>query len=406
VQPQPRTKQEPNWDSQAARMTIVMSAFFSVTGVLMVFLSRWLEVERGMTGAQIGIIFALPQFARIIVGPAIAFWADAAPDHNRALRFVVLAALLAYAAFFFIGDGFWPLVVLGFVALSLSQSINPLVEAAIVRATDRSKISYGLGRGIASVTFIVANVAGGFLVARFGLGAVVVWILGSLIALTATSWIGLHPDPRDFSEGRKTLRQRLSGVNELIRTPGFLLLISAAGLIQCSHSYYYSFSTMVWRAQGLSAEIIGMLWAVGVLAEVVLFFLLRRIERITPLKALIVIGAAGAVVRWLGTGFAPMGVELWLLQLLHALTFAATHGATIRIISRTTPAHSAFMAQTLNVALSLGILMGTTTLLSGWMYDHIGAKGYWAMAALAFAGGALALFIPPPPPPQPVATLR
>jgi hypothetical protein len=40
------------------------------------------------------------------------------------------------------------------------------------------------------------------------------------------------------------------------------------------------------------------------------------------------------------------------------------------------------------------------------MYDHIGAKGYWAMAALAFAGGALALFIPPPPPPQPVATLR
>jgi PPP family 3-phenylpropionic acid transporter len=404
VRAQQRIAQEPDWDSQARRMTLVMSAFFSVTGVLMVFLARWLEVERGLTGAQIGIVFALPQFARIIVGPAIAFWADAAPDHNRALRFVVLAALLAYAAFFFVSDGFWPLLVLGFVALSLSQSINPLVEAAIVRATDRSKISYGLGRGISSVTFIVANIAGGFLVARFGLGAVVVWILGSLVALTMTSWLGLHADPRDFSAGRKTVRERLSGVNELIRTPGFLLLITAAGLIQCSHSYYYSFSTMVWRAQGISAETVGMLWAVGVLAEVVFFFLLRRIERATPLKALIILGAAGAVVRWVGTGFAPTGAELWVLQLLHALTFAATHGATIFIISRTTPAHSAFMAQTLNVALSLGILMGTTTLASGWMYDHIGARGYWAMAALAFVGGALALFIPRPPPP--LATLR
>ena len=59
------------------------------------------------------------------------------------------------------------------------------------------------------------------------------------------------------------------------------------------------------------------------------------------------------------------------------------------------------MAQTLYAALSAGLLMGAATLLSGHLYDVAGAKGYWAMAAMAAAGGLLGLLLLGPRPRRP-----
>jgi PPP family 3-phenylpropionic acid transporter len=117
-------------------------------------------------------------------------------------------------------------------------------------------------------------------------------------------------------------------------------------------------------------------------------------------------GAGGAVARWLAMGFAPLGLVLWPLQALHALSFAAAHVGAMRLLYREAPEHSAAMAQTLYAALSAGLLMGGSTLLSGYLYDLVGARGYWAMAVMAAAGGALALLLIQPPPRRPAATPR
>jgi cyanate permease len=119
----------------AARVTMVMSALFGTTGVILVFLPRWLEVERDLSGAEIGIILSLAQFARVITGPLIAYRADRSSDRAAPLRIIALCAVFAYAAFFFLAKGFWPLLALGFIALTLTQSMTPLIEAATLRAT-------------------------------------------------------------------------------------------------------------------------------------------------------------------------------------------------------------------------------------------------------------------------------
>jgi PPP family 3-phenylpropionic acid transporter len=95
---------------------------------------------------------------------------------------------------------------------------------------------------------------------------------------------------------------------------------------------------------------------------------------------------------------------LWPLQALHALSFAAAHVGAMRLLHREAPEHSAAMAQTLYAVLSGGLFMGVSTLLSGYLYDIGGAIGYWAMAAMAAAGGALALLLIPPKPRVPAAT--
>jgi PPP family 3-phenylpropionic acid transporter len=388
--------------SRAARVTLVMSLLFCTYGMTLAFLPRWLEVERGLDGAAIGAILALAQFARILTGPAVAFWADGADDRRMPIRFVLLAAVVAYAAFFMAQD-FWALLAIGFVALSLTQAATPLIEAATLRATAEGKITYGIARGIGSITFIVANIAGGVLIARFGLIAVVVWTM-TLLSLTALSaWTTLKPDR---PAARAPSAARLDALRTLLRSRRFLILVLACGLIQSGHAFYYSFSVIVWRGQGIPADVVGVLWAFGVAVEVALLWSLASIERRISPEALILIGAGGGFLRWLALGFAPTGFVLWPLQALHALSFAAAHVGAMRLLYREAPESGAAMAQNIYAALSSGLLMGAATLLSGVLYDAVGAGGYWAMAALALAGGALALLLVPAPARNPAATHR
>ncbi|MGD9816913.1 MAG: MFS transporter [Hyphomonadaceae bacterium] len=374
--------------TRAARVTLVMSCLFGTTGVILVYLPRWLEVERLLTGAEIGAVLSLAQAARLVTGPAIAYWADGVADRRTPMRIVSVAALIAYAAFFFLARDFASLLVLGFVALSLTQAMTPLVEAATLRATAHGRMSYGVARGIGSIAFIVANIAGGFLVARFGLGAVVVWVITGLAVVIASAWRALPPDP---PPARKARAERAGELSALLRNRRFLIVIVACGLIQSAHAFYYGFSTMAWRAQDLPDGMIGMLWGFGVAVEVVFLWSLPAIERRFPPETLILLGAGGGVLRWLAMGWGPTDWPLWPLQALHALSFAAAHVGAMRLIHRETPETSAAMGQTLYAVLTGGILMGGCTLLSGMLYDSVGLRGYWAMAAIALAGGLLAI---------------
>lgn len=375
------------FSAPAARVTLLLIALHGSTGVIMVFLPRWLEVERGLDGAAIGAVLSVPQLARIFVGPAIAFWSDGASDRRTPLRVLALAAIAAFAAFFFLAHDFWSLIVLGFLALSLLQAVTPLSEAAALRATAEGKISYGVARGIGSLSFIVANIAGGLLVSRFGLGAVVVWTLCAGAAMASAAFT-LKPDPVHAAPAA-----RASGIAALLRSRRYFIFILAGGLIQSAHAFYYGFSTIIWRGQGVSAEMVGVLWAWGVALEVAFLWSLAWFERRISPEAMLLIGAAGGVVRWIFMGFAPVGMALWPLQALHAVSFAATHVGAMRLIYREAPPGAAAMAQTLYAATSSGLLMGAATFLSGWLYDVSGARGYWAMAAIAAAGGAVALLL-------------
>jgi PPP family 3-phenylpropionic acid transporter len=361
--------------------------------VVLPYLSRGLEVERGLVGAEIGAVLSLAQLARIGVGPLIAFWADGAADRRTPIRILATLALCAFAGFFFIADDFTSLLAFGFVALTLSQALSPFVEGAVLRACDEGKVSYGLARGIGSAMFIVANVAGGILIARFGLGAVMVWILVAYATFSLSAWTGLKPDPAPGDVTARAPAARFQTALDLLKTRRFLILIFACGLIQGAHAFYYGFSTLVWRGQGIASETIGFLWGFGVAAEVAFLWSLPLIERRLSAEHLILLGGIGAVIRWIFMGFGPTGLLLWPIQALHALSFASAHVGAMRLLYREAPQSAAGLAQTLYAALASGLLMGLSTLFSGVLYDAFGTGGYWPMALMALAGTGLALLL-------------
>src|SRR5262249_53683758 len=157
-------------------------------------------------------------------------------------------------------------------------------------------------------------------------------------------------------------RERLTTALELVRRPRFLVLIIGCGLIQSAHGFYYGFSTIIWRGQGISADTIGWLWGFGTGVEVAFLWSLPFIERRFAPEALILIGAGGSALRWLIMGFAPTGLILWPVQGLHALSFASAHVGAMRLLFRETPQAHAGLAQTVYAALASGLLLGLSTL--------------------------------------------
>ena len=346
--------------SPAARVAAVFVAIFFCTGITMPFLTPWLTETRGLSGAEIGAIFSAAQLARLFTGSTLAAWADGFKDRRTPIVIFAAGAFLAYAAFFSV-EGFWPIFWAAFLATTMVQQVIPLTEGMALRRTLDGAMPYGVVRGLGSGAFIIANTVGAAAIAVYGLA----------LGLTILAAVRLGADPAPPKASQMGFRRRLREGVALLANRRFILVVLGAGLIQASHAFYYVFSTVLWREQGLPDGVIGFLWAFGVLAEVGLLFALTRLERRMAL--------------------APLGPGLWALQALHALTFAATHVGAMRVIQREAPEEVAGLAQTLYAALGGGLIIGLATLGSGALYDTVGAGGYGVMAAMAALGGTLIL---------------
>ena len=141
-------------------------------------------------------------------------------------------------------------------------------------------------------------------------------------------------------------------------------MLAAASLIQASHAVYYGFSALEWRGAGLDGTTIAALWALGVIAEIVLFALPGRLPPLFQPSVLLMIGAAGAALRWAAMALDPPAIWLPWLQLLHALSFGATHLGALGFVARHAPAGQSATAQGY-LAIALGAVMAGAMGISG-----------------------------------------
>ena len=358
--------------------------FFSWPAPRVPFLPVWLD-WRGLTLAEISVIMAAPLFARIAVTPAIAFAADRLGDHRRVvvlLSWAALCGLLLLSQ----AHGFLALLVLTLVIAMAWTSIMPLAETVAMGGVRSKGLDYGRMRLWGSLSFIAASIVGGMGVGGLG-PASAVWLMMAGAALTVAAAYGLpRPDALASARGPRFPTPAWSAIRPLVTSRTFLLFLLAVGCVQAAHAVFYTFGTVHWGAQGLSATWSGILWAIGVIAEILLFAFSAAAVRTMGIATLIAAGALAGVVRWTAMGFDPPLVVLVVLQVLHGATYGATHLGAVHFISNTVPQELGGTAQALYASVTAGIAMGSATLLSGWFYVAWGGRAYFAMAALALAG--------------------
>jgi len=374
------------------RLGLFYGAIFIGTGVSSPYLPVWFA-DHGLSGAQIGLILSLPMLARAFTAPLLAVWADSLKLRRTALIVLSLAVTAAYALMALPGGFAWWMVV-WFAASSMFTTLSPLTDVIVLRRARLDGFNYGWPRGIGSAAFIVGNVGMGALLTRGSSDIVLVWMVAAAALSALAARFLLPPDPVHEEGERAVLADRMAGLGGLLRDPVFMTAAVSAGLIQSAHAFYYSFSTLAWKQQGMSEATTGVLWAVGVAAEIGFMWFMEPWRRRLGPRNLLVLGGAAAVVRWTALAFSP---PLWMLlplQALHTFSYAATFMASLQLVERLSTSRNASAAQALNSALSGGVLSGLATIASGWLFDRTGAHGYLLMSAMSAAGllGAIRLY--------------
>ena len=362
----------------AQRVWAFFAGYFVLGGILVPFFPVWLDA-RGLSDVEIGIIVAAPTLVRVAFTPFAGMFADRAPSRRfAAIVFTVVAALIfpfAYPA-----TTYWPILITTCAAFTIWGLALPVVEALALTGVRRFGLDYGRMRLGGSFSYIVANLGAGALLSVFHADAIF-WLIAGALALSAAVSFALPVTPKAVRAADDAARPAPKPFRFLLAHPAFLTLIVVGGLIQASHAVLYSFGSIYWHKLGFDGLDIGFFWAVGVGCEILVFLWSRPLVRVFGPFGLLVLGGAFAVLRWIFMAAEPGFIGFTLLQALHAFTFGAAYLGNQHAIARAVPEEATASAQGL-FAMVTGILMAATQMLSGPLYEALGAVAFLVMAPI------------------------
>jgi MFS transporter, PPP family, 3-phenylpropionic acid transporter len=335
----------------ANRLALFYAAVFALIGSHLPFFPLWLR-GIGIDALWIGIITAVPAVTRFTVLP---FVTGLAERHSVLRGAMIATAVMATLGFSVVGTQAQPVSI--FLAYIVTASIwtpmVPLTDAYALRGVARYGLNYGPLRLWGSAAFVVGALVCGLL-ADVIAAKHLIWVIVAMAALGAAISLGLQPldIPR-----KQPAAQR--GATALLRDPRFLVIIAASALIQGSHAAYYTFASITWELSGLGGLTIAALWALGVVAEIVVF-----------------------------AAQEPPVAVLALVQLAHGLTFGITQVGTMGLLLRHVPIHVMARGQGYFAACT-GIVASGASILSGAIFARHGQGVYYLMAAMALLGAAV-----------------
>ena len=359
----------------ASRLSMFYGTVFGSGGVYLPFFPVWLKAI-GIDPAWIGLIIGTPALTRFTTLPFVTSLAE----RRHALRAAMIAsAFLTAAGFAALGllrDPFAVLIVFVLTACVWTP-MTALTDGYALKGVVRYGLDYGPLRLWGSAAFVVGALICGALVDVIA-PQHLIWVIVAAMALGAAVSLGLQPLGVPSGDGAP-----LSKATALLRDRGFLTIAASSALIQGSHAGYYTFASITWQAAGYGGLTIAVLWALGVLAEIVVFALSPRFA-LRP-ATLVMIGGISALLRWGLTAQALPLPALAVLQGLHGLTFGITQVGIMALMLQHVPPHVMARAQGY-LAACTGLVMSSAAMLSGVVYARYGGGVYYLMAALGLAG--------------------
>ncbi|MFQ5899588.1 MAG: MFS transporter [Candidatus Methylomirabilia bacterium] len=354
-------------------------SFFGL-GVYAPYLSLFLW-SRGLTGAEVGAVWALLPLGAVVAPPLWGIVADKFRN-RRILIFSLTAAAGGMFAGLLFAKSVLLLATVVFLFSAFRTSTLPLVESATFehlagseRDAQGKRPAYGGFRLWGSVGFIIASLSIGYLVDAFSIRAMVyVFLAGAglqaLLALTL---------PSEAAGPRVRLGREIVA---LLRKPGFSPFLAAGFVLRTSHGPFWTFLPVHMKALGLSGAVIGWSFSVGVVAEAIFLMFSRPIlERVGTRMLLMTAAGASALRWWLYTLAGEPGTFL-AISLLHALTFAAFHVAGVSFVDRNTAPTLKSSGQAFFSAATYGAGGIAGAGLSGILLDALGIEGLFRAAAV------------------------
>ncbi|SCY41102.1 MFS transporter [Nitrosospira sp. Nsp13] len=348
---------------------------FAFIGAFAPYWSLYLK-SLSFNAFQIGILMSLLHVTRVF---APAAWGWLADHTGKRLLIVQLAAIMgsiSYCGVFF-GESFaWMAATMALMSFFWSASL-PLIEATTLSYLGESTAKYGRIRAWGSLGFIFAVISVGYLLDAMDIGSLLWAVLGFKLGIIIFS--------RQIPDAEIALQpaDNLS-VRQIFKRPEVLAFFAACLLMALAHGPYYTFYSIYLVEHGYNKGLVGWLWAIGVICEIGVFFLMPQLMRRFGLKQIMIFSFSCAIARFLMIGW---GVE-WLTvvvlaQILHAATYGAHHATAMMLVHHFFRGRHQAKGQALYTSLTFGLGGAFGGVFSGYVWELLGASLTFTLSAAA-----------------------
>lgn len=348
--------------------------FFALIGVLIPYWSLYLK-SLGFGPAEIGELMAVLMATKIISPNIWAWFADRSGRHMRIVRLVMVLALVSFIGVF-LGQGYWWMVAVMCLFGFFWNAALPQFETTTMSLLGDQVHRYSSIRLWGSVGFVVAVVTMGTLLETIGMVAIPWAILLLLMGLALAAWS--VPAKKHLSKQIKA-----ESIWQVLGQRHVLIILVACFLIQVSHGPYYTFYTIYLEEAGYSRNDIGLLWALGVVAEIGVFLVMHRLLPRFGVKNLLLWSLGLTAIRWVLIAWFIDSVPIVIFaQLLHAASFGLYHAVAIHLIHNLFTGNHQGRGQALYSSISFGAGGAVGALFSGYLWSEAGASLVFIIAAV------------------------
>ena len=316
---------------QLVPFAALSASYFAHVGFFNPYLTLWLQ-SLGLPIVVISALAAIQSVTRVFAPYAWGMVSDHTGERVRLLRWSASVALLTSLGLWWPGSAWWIALVL-LLMFTHTSSMMALTEAAMASLVAGDWGRYGRVRLWGSAGFMVTVLLAGAWFDHFGMGHFTAWtVITLLVLLACTFWL---PDHRERPHTHERVRVPVWPV---LRQPVVRWYFASLVFHVMAHYAIYTFLSLFLNARGYSKAAIGMLWAVSVVVEIAWFFWQGRLMPRLSMSRWLMVCALATAVRMAMTG---AGAQWWwvllVAQVLHALTFAAHHTASVAMISHHFP---------------------------------------------------------------------
>ncbi|MFJ4145312.1 MFS transporter [Pseudomonas sp. NPDC089734] len=350
--------------------------YFAMLGSIAPFLALYFH-HLGFSSARIGELVAIPMLMRCIAPNLWGWLGDHTGRRLSIVRFGAVCALLTFSLILLDKSYVWLAMVMALYSF-FWHAILPQFEVITLAHLREQPARYSQVRLWGSIGFILAVVMLGAVFEWFSMDWFPQVLLVILVGILISSWWVPNAQPVV-----STLAHDSGGFLRQLTRPAVLVFYACVALMQLSHGPYYTFLTLHLEQLGYSRGVIGVLWALGVVAEILMFMGMSRILQRFSVRQVLMASFLLASLRWLLLGsFAEHLLALLAIQLMHAATFGSFHAAAIHFVQRSFGSRQQGQGQALYSALS-GVGGALGALYSGYSWNVLGPFWTFAIASLA-----------------------
>lgn len=359
--------------------------YFATLGILVPYWGLYLQWE-GFSARQIGELTAILLATRIIAPNVWGWIADHRGQRMRIVRLASFLSILAFSAIFISQSYYWIAFVMMLFSFFWNASL-PQFEVTTLQHLGEHSHHYSKIRVWGSIGFICVVASLGWLMDRYDAGIVPYALLVSIGGIWLISLTVPESASRHLSLNHIPIRQ-------VLKQPAVRAFLAICFLMLVSHGPYYTFYSIYLEQHGYSRTLIGQLWALGVVAELMVFLVMHRWLPRFGIRKVLLASLLLAAFRWLLIAlYADHIFMLIAAQSLHAASYGAYHAAAIAWVHQHFTGRNQGRGQALYSSMSFGAGGAVGSLLSGYLWLTPGPEMTFMLAALTASSAFLIGFV-------------